>query len=198
MPRLVRSVGTSGFLGAGVLRFFFYGTLLDRDIREIVLPHLGESLRLVPGELRGFRRVASRDGPYPVLVPHPNGRVRGRIAEGLDLPGLARAAHFEGDLYRPVVQTVRDRGNRPLPAWVFVPENPRLQGSRQSWDLGFWQRRHKRRMLLTAERWMAEFGAKGFYGGDLSWRGRRTLLKLAEEHRDAPAGEAAFRLDEAA
>ncbi len=180
------------------MRFFFYGTLLDRDIREIVLPHLADSLELVPGELRGFRRVRARDGPYPVLLPHPSGRVSGRIAEGMDVPGLARAAHFEGDLYRPAMQTVRDPDDRPLEAWVFVPENPRRQAGRQSWDLALWQRRHKRRLLLTAERWMAEFGARGFYGGDLSWHGRRTLLKLAEAQCGGPVDKAAFRIDEAA
>ncbi len=180
------------------MRFFFYGTLLDPDIRRIVFPHLHRRLQLYPGELRGFRRVAARDGDYPVLVPHPSARVQGWLADGLDLPALARAAHFEGALYQPVVRRVHDRQRRPLEAWLFLPMNPRRQGSRQSWNLGRWQRRKKRQTLLIATQWMAEFGAKGFASGDLSWQGRRTLLRLAAEIEGRPAGEAAFRLDAAA
>ncbi|MGP1255244.1 MAG: gamma-glutamylcyclotransferase family protein [Kiloniellales bacterium] len=180
------------------MRFFFYGTLLDPDVRRIVLPHLHRTLDLRPAELPGFRRVTARDGDYPVLIPHPTARVRGCLAEGLDLPGLARAAYFEGALYRPTLRPVRDAENRVLEAWLFLPMDCRRQGSRKAWDLVRWQRRRKRHLLLVAKQWMSEFGAKGFSGGDLSWQGRRTLLRLAKQMDGTSAGEAAFRIDDAA
>lgn len=179
------------------MRLFLYGTLLDPDVRRIILPHLHRTLELQPAELRGFRRVAARDGDYPVLIPHPAARVRGHLAEGVDLPGLARAAYFEGALYQPALRTVRNAKNRSVQTWLFLPTDARRQGSRKAWDLRHWQRRRKRRLLLIAKQWMAEFGAKGFSGGDLSWQGRRTLLRLARETEGNTVGQKTIRIDPA-
>ncbi|WP_119166399.1 gamma-glutamylcyclotransferase family protein [Algihabitans albus] len=179
------------------MRVFFYGTLLDPDVRRIVLPHLACDLTLRPAELRGFRRVAACDGDYPVLSPHPSSRVRGYLADGLDLIGLARAAHFEGARYQPALRSVSESENRKTDAWLFLPVDPRRHASRKPWDLGLWQRRRKRHLLLVAKQWMAEFGAKDLASGDLSWQGRRTLRSLAKKaprkqiHIGIPRAEAA-------
>jgi hypothetical protein len=179
------------------MRFFFYGTLLDADIRAIVFPHLIDTLEVRGAELPGFRRVAAKDGPYPVLRPDPTAKVTGALAEGVDLPGLARAAHFEGARYRPALRRITDARGAALEAWLFLPETYRL-ASRRGWDLGRWQRRQKRHMLMAAKAWMSEFGAKGFSGGDLSWQGRRTLRRLAAELEGGPVGDEVFQIDEAA
>ena len=170
------------------MRVFFYGTLLDADIRRAVLLDLCDNLTMTPAELPRFRRVTARDSDYPVLVPCPSGRVKGYLADGLDLSGLARAAYFEGATYHPVQRAVRDSSGRWKTAWLFLPVTPRRHASRTSWDLIRWQRQRKRRVLSMTKRWMAEFGAKGLVGNDLSWQGRRTLQRLAVDSRHQTVG----------
>jgi hypothetical protein len=180
------------------MRFFFYGTLLDPDIRRLVFPHLHRHLSFRPAELRGYWRVRAKDGPYPVLKPDPKGRVHGQIAEGLDLPALARAAHFEGATYHPAVRRLHVRDAGALRAWVFVPAAPRRQASGKPWNLETWQRSQKPQALRHTAYWMAEFRNRGLAGADISWHGRRMLRRLADEIEGVPADDTAFRIDEAA
>ena len=163
------------------MRVFFYGTLLDTDIRRAVLQDLCDSLTMTPAELPSFRRVTARDSNYPVLVPCPSGRVKGYLADGLDLQGLARAAYFEGAKYHPVQRAVRDSSGQWKTAWLFLPVTPRHHANRTRWSLLRWQRQHKRRVLSMTKRWMAEFGARSLVGSDLSWQGRRTLRRLEQD-----------------
>lgn len=180
------------------MRFFFYGTLLDADVRRLVFPHLHERLSFRPGVLRGYWRVRAVDGPYPVLKPHPQGRVHGHVAEGLDLPALARAAHFEGATYHPAVRRIHVPELGAVAAWVFVPAAPHRQASGKTWTLDRWQRSQKPQALRHTRYWMAEFRNRGLAGADISWHGRRMLRRMAEETPGAPADDAVFQVDEAA
>ena len=79
---------------------FFYGTLLDVDVRRLVLGVSAERLRLEPARLHGYRRMAKDRSTAPLLVPGPGMWVEGLLARGLDRPQMARLCHFEGRNYR--------------------------------------------------------------------------------------------------
>ncbi|MEX0760800.1 MAG: gamma-glutamylcyclotransferase family protein [Tistlia sp.] len=167
------------------MRFFFYGTLLDPDVRWLVLPHCFERLALRPAALTGWRRVQARHGCFPVVRRQPGGRVAGLLVEGIDRAGLHRMAHFEGDGYT-VGRIAVAAGDRSFESHLFLPERPALCLA-AGWSLEAWQRRHKRRFLPRVRRWMGEFGAAGPWSADLSWHARRRLAAIARETKSARA-----------
>ena len=65
------------------MRFFFYGTLMDRDVLACVLARPVIAAALKPATLRGWRRCSVRGASYPVVV-----RDRGQLAgAGVDSTG---------------------------------------------------------------------------------------------------------------
>lgn len=162
------------------MRFFFYGTLLDPDVRALVLPHCAARLDLQPATLRGWARVQARHGTFPVVRRTPRGCVEGLLVEGLDRGGLCRMAHFEGNGYTVGPLPVLAEGRGAVRANVFLPEHRAFCLTR-GWSLLDWQRRHKRYFLPHVRRWMQEFGASGPWSGDLSWHARRRIIAIAAE-----------------
>ncbi|MDX1710910.1 MAG: gamma-glutamylcyclotransferase family protein [Rhodovibrionaceae bacterium] len=175
------------------MSLFFYGTLLDEDVRRLVLGlSRAERLELCPARLYGFRRVQASVGDYPILKPQPGAAVDGAIAfdryawtdgesvRALDRAALARIAHFEGDEYmlrkRPVWLGDRDWTE----AWIFLPTHARYV-TRRRWDLERWQRRSKPGLMpyfawLMRQPTIAQIGA-----ADVPWRLRRRSRQVAEK-----------------
>jgi len=166
------------------MHFFFYGTLLDADVRALVMPHLAGKLRLQPGRLKGHRRQRGRQGSYPVLVGDPKSQVEGLVAQGLDARSLYRMAHFEGHHYLPKQLKVSLTDGTTRSAWTFMPIHPGLAGS-ESWSLRLWQLRHKPRLLREAQCWMREFGVDSGQSHDAGWLLRRRIHALAAELEEA-------------
>lgn len=162
------------------MQFFFYGTLLDPEVRAAVMPHIAESLELQPARLRGYRRVRARHGTYPVLVSDARSRVDGLLVSGLDARALYRMAHFEGDLYLPQQRRVRATDGAAAQAWIFMAVHPGLAAQR-SWSLQRWRMQHKRRLLADTSRWMREFGVDNGQAHDMNWPFRRTIQALAAD-----------------
>ena len=48
---------------------FFYGTLIDPDVRAAVLGRLGDRAPAIPDTLAGWQAVGVRGRVYPVIVP---------------------------------------------------------------------------------------------------------------------------------
>ena len=130
------------------MRFFFYGTLRDRDLLSLVLGRPVARDGLKPAVLRDWRRHPARGKTYPILL-----RERGAVTEGDVLDGVSSAeqrclALYEGegyDLIR-VFATIGD-GDTPLGMMMFAPSGkapPALDGD---WSLDEWRIRHKARAL---------------------------------------------------
>jgi hypothetical protein len=134
--------------------FFFYGTLLDPDIRNLVLGADAAAHVVEPARLMGYRRLAQGRSTVPVLVPRPGAATDGVLVRGLGSERTARLVYYEGPGYRRVLSRVRGAGGREVRAWVFIAPRPGRMGHR-SWRLMDWQRRHKRAYLRQATRWMA-------------------------------------------
>ncbi|MGH6887228.1 MAG: gamma-glutamylcyclotransferase family protein, partial [Geminicoccales bacterium] len=81
------------------MSFFFFGTLMDRDVLEIVLGRpVGED-ELAPARLRGYRRVRTATRPYPMLKPDPDGVVEGMLLIEASRRDEVRILHFEDQEY---------------------------------------------------------------------------------------------------
>ena len=158
------------------MRLFFYGTMMDPEVRRIVLSGEAEALTIRPARLGGYRRVCAGSGDYPLLVRRTAGQVHGELVCGLSPEGLCKVAHFEGPDYRPEERTVIDEAGRRVSAWVMLPRNP-AQATNQAWELRRWQFRRKSRLLPPLRRWMVDYGFMGRYSVDIPWSTRRILAR---------------------
>ena len=132
------------------MRFFFYGTLIDADVRRGVLG-LQAPRRVEPALLSGWRRVPVRGKTYPVIVADTRASVDGVLARGLNAAARRKLERYEDpDLYALAELEVLLAGRaRPVPALVFVATAAGAGRERGRWDLETCQRRHKRRFLRS-------------------------------------------------
>ncbi|MBS0224179.1 MAG: gamma-glutamylcyclotransferase [Proteobacteria bacterium] len=125
------------------MRFFFYGTLLDRDVTAIVLGRRLPPQAFISATLHGHTRYRARGVTYPIIVRDPNGQVQGAIVQGLSALDVARLAAYEGPRYRIAPLTVEIHAALTTVS-VFEPLEKRFEPVDGAWDLALWQRRHKR------------------------------------------------------
>jgi hypothetical protein len=103
------------------MRFFFYGTLLDPELRALVLgPAAAARLWLRPASLPGWERRALIGQSYPMIVPSLGGAVDGLLAAGVSQIDRAALTRYEGDGYAVRSVTV-DTTAGARAAWVFAP-----------------------------------------------------------------------------
>ena len=160
--------------------YFFYGTLLDPELRRVVLGRPLPPGAVVPAVLRGYRRVAVAGRGYPALVPDPRARTEGVLATGLDEAMAARISYYESDDYDIEMVVVEARGLGAVPARVFVPTRA-MPLSPAPWDLELWRRRFRRRAIAGARAAMAALArpeARRVAGG---WRARRRLPGIHQD-----------------
>jgi len=134
------------------MRFFFYGSLLDRDVTALVLGRRLPPGAFVPAVALGQARRRAKGVTYPIMVREPRGRIEGAVLGGLSARDVARLTAYEGPRYRTVPLKVRMAG-RLVTVSVFEPRERSfepLPGS--SWDLADWQRRYKRAFVARIAR----------------------------------------------
>lgn len=128
------------------MRFFFYGTLLDRDVTALVLRRRLPPAAFVPAALPGHARRRVKGASYPIVVRDAPSEAVGAIVRGLSARDVARLSAYEGPRYRVAPLKVRVAGAMTIVS-VFEPVEERFQPTSGSWDLTSWQRRHKRAFL---------------------------------------------------
>jgi hypothetical protein len=131
------------------VRVFFYGTLIDPDIRRVVLgaPTAG-ALRPRDAVLHGWQRRAVRGASYPMIVPRAGAMVHGILAAGLDPAACRRLIAYEGSDYVLVRVRVACADGRVRDARVFAPRpGGRLRPRAANWDHAAWSMREKRAFL---------------------------------------------------
>lgn len=137
-------------------RFFFYGTLLDAEMRRLVLGSGRPDLTLEPAELPGHRAMLARGQRYPVLMRSTVADLSGVLTEPVDAEIAERLAYYEGDGYRLAPMTVRPAAGGTAEAALFVPIAG-LKPSTVAWDLARWQRLDKPAALRRIAPWMAQY-----------------------------------------
>jgi len=125
------------------MRFFFYGTLLDRDVTALVLGRRLPAQAFVPAELPGWSRWRVQGGSYPISLPDRKGSVAGAVVSGLSARDVARLAAYEGAGYRVSPLKVRIAGSLTMVS-VFEPIVSKLKPTTRPWDLALWQRQDKK------------------------------------------------------
>lgn len=137
-------------------RFFFYGTLLDADMRRLVLGAGRPDPALEPAELPGYRAVLARGQRYPIPMKSTFAGLDGALTEPLDAEAAERLAYYEGTGYRIARLTVSLATGDPAAAAIFMPIAG-LKPSTIAWDLARWQRLDKPAALRRIAPWMAEY-----------------------------------------
>jgi hypothetical protein len=128
------------------MRFFFYGTLLDRDVASLVLGRRLPPRAFAPAALPGHARRRVKGASYPIVVRDPRGEVAGAVVGGLSIRDVRRLAAYEGPRYRIAPLKVRVGGVLTTVS-VFEPVETRFEPAGGNWELVAWQRRHKRAFL---------------------------------------------------
>ena len=128
------------------MRAFFYGTLIDADVRAAVLGAAPRRLSVEPALLPGYRRVQMRKRSYPIIVPDARAAVAGVLMRGLNRADFARLLDYETDEYRAISAEVATRSGKRIVAKVFAA-SPRALPSPTPWNAADWQRRCKRAFL---------------------------------------------------
>lgn len=139
---------------------FAYGTLMDPDVRAVVLGR--EAGPVTAARLSGWRRAPATGEGFPMLLPDPGGSVDGLLVGPLSDTERRRVQFFEG--VRQVLATVpvvcAARG--PLTALACLgAQGPDVQGltaGEGDWHLAGWQASHKSWYLPATVDYMACFG----------------------------------------
>jgi hypothetical protein len=132
------------------MRFFFYGTLIDPDVRRLVLGSLAPTM-VEPAVLSGWKRIPLPRVTYPTILRAPRASVDGVLARGLDIAARRRLIDYEGDDYDLLEVDVAVAGGRIVPAVVFAGRPGQVRGL-GLWAFTAWQRRHKRRFVAALAR----------------------------------------------
>jgi hypothetical protein len=139
------------------MRYFFFGSLLDADVTELVLGRRLAPDAWEPATLDGYARALFAKESYPIIVPRPGGRVPGAVVRGLSAADHARIVWFEEGEYdvRPVPTTLATGRRIEAYACVTRPHVPQRPGE---WSLTRWQREDKAEFMALANLWMSLHG----------------------------------------
>jgi len=137
---------------------------MDPDILALVLGRRPEPATIRPAWIRGRRRVFVADRPYPMLIPHPGGRVDGHLLDRLGEADLARLSFYEGWEYDLAPVNVDTAPGRTEAAWLYEAA-PSVRPDPRLWRLDRWQSLHKGMALARLARLMDAFGPQSGRAG---------------------------------
>lgn len=142
------------------MRFFFYGTLMDRDVLMHVLGRRIIAAALRPATLRGWRRTAIAGASYPIVVRDKASQVEGVTFDGLSTVEADRLAAYEGPRY-VLIRAFADLPRQgPRAVFLFQPRPGAFKPVAQAWSLAAWQADHKTTFLAALVREAARGAAE--------------------------------------
>lgn len=135
--------------------YFFFGTLMDRDVLERVLDRTVGDAEFTPAHLAGYHRVRTAREPYPTLVPRAGCVVDGMLLRPASWRDQRRIEHFEDEEYACRWLTARLPDGGTVGAKVFFALAG-MGASSEPWDLASWARTHKQAFLEQCDDWMRD------------------------------------------
>ncbi|MFN4284188.1 MAG: gamma-glutamylcyclotransferase family protein [Alphaproteobacteria bacterium] len=145
----------------GGLGLFVYGTLLDAEVRALVIGRAMDDAQLVPAILKNMRRVYIAGRLYPMVIPRRGDSVPGLLLSGLSAEDYARLDAFEGADYRRERQAVWPAdAAEPVNAWFYRTRGAGPRPTARLWELEAWRARDKAPFLRDARAWIAELAAR--------------------------------------
>ena len=151
--------------------FFFFGTLQDNDLRELVLGGSIPREDIAKAILRGYRCIRLRSRVQPGIVDDSEGQVEGVLARHLGENTAARISHYESGAYNIVLRPVDLLKGGQEKAWIFLSA-PGLSVAPGEWMLKNWQLRYKPRSLVVARAWMSQLDHAVLASLKADWRKR--------------------------
>jgi len=154
------------------MRFFFFGTLMDRDVLDAVVER-----PLVGGApvharqsawLDGYRRVTVVRETFPMVLEAPGHRFEGVVVEGLSSADIDRILFFESIEYAPRTIEVSLADDCVLSAQCFLT-NDGVAHQGDVWDYERWLSEHKDDCLRETRLWMALYGLVDCHEADRLW-----------------------------
>ena len=132
-----------------LVSFFFYGTLIDPEVRRLVLGVESQKLNVMSAWLPGFTVRYVLQAKYPALRPKPGARAPGIVITGLSRKQALTLDRYEGDGYRRKIRLVRLADRRPNSAFVYMPLEKLRIGPRP-WIFETWHARDKENFLWAS------------------------------------------------
>ena len=165
------------------LPYFFFGTLVDAEVRAVVLGRDVETTIVTEiAILEGYERLRVAEESYPTLRPAQGRTVQGIVARGLKPEDERRIAYFEGAEYQLVPKRVRLVGGAEVVARLFL--DPGDLTTSGPWDFVEWQERDKRALLEAARHFMRELDAGADRPVvDARWRAAWSRARASESKR---------------
>lgn len=158
------------------MRFFFYGTLLDADLRRVLCGPAADRWTTAPATLADHRRGRSPGRTYPFLLPAPGESVDGIVADGVDATAAAVMTLYEGLGYRTAALRP-STADGPVPAWAYLPRRAVL--ARLTWTLEGWERDHKQAALRRVAAWVGTVDDEALTLAARVWAARQSALEPA-------------------
>lgn len=138
------------------MRLFFFGSLMDMELLALVTARTVDELDVASAALHGFARYRARGESFPLVVPHPGGRVDGTLVGGLTAADIDRIQYFEGSDYALQFFAV-ERSDERIEAMVFVP-TARLEPEAVAWNFESWVQQERAVCFALAEELMSHYG----------------------------------------
>ena len=135
--------------------FFFYGSLMDRDLLEAVIGRRASGIAFTPGWLTGYVAEKAAGNTFPTLVESRTGRVNGVITQGLTQADADRIAYYEdNDEYAAQVIDIAT-AETDIAAQVFMSATP-MMSSGEPWSFDHWKKHDKPLLLAITRKVMTE------------------------------------------
>ena len=136
--------------------FFFYGTLRDAGVRQIVFGRDVSAEAAEPATLEGYRCAPVERGRFPAIVAQHGAATPGVLAPGVSLDAAARVSYFEdeGASYSVARKPLGVADERSAAAWVFIA-TAALPVEAGTWRFEVWERRWRTEFLRNAKAAMA-------------------------------------------
>ena len=125
---------------------FFYGTLLDVEVRTAVLAHPTKDVDTIPATLNGYQAFYVAEKSYPGLLQKDGGQVSGLAFKNLSDSDINKLIVFEGQDYSLDPVSIITDDDEVISARVFIP-GPAIQLSSKPWTLTEWAPLHKATFL---------------------------------------------------
>ncbi len=150
------------------MRFFFFGSLRDHDVLEVVIGRSFPRRALPTAHLPDHRLERMAKETFPLLVAAPGNRAPGVVVEGLEAADIERIHFFESVEYEPRLHTVELAAGGTLDCHLFAATGVAGETG-EPWHFDDWTARHKAKELHEARLWMAFHGRVSAEEADRVW-----------------------------
>lgn len=165
---------------------FFFGSLRDHALLEIVLDRTVSSEDRLPATAAGYRALALGHEAYPYMAERPGELAEGVVVRNLSASDVARLEYFEEAEYGLAPIRV-ETPDGPVEAEYFRATDVMDAHVRDMpWDFGHWARTERAIALEAASELMAHFGIVPVEQIDTIWDGIMIRARMRARAKAEP------------